>query len=189
MEILRKYFILYVMTITLICLFLSLFYVLSSRSYSTYGHDHSPMKFAPIYFNMFDESDKISVALSKNEKSLTCKSGNPVTVKVIVENRSDKILSSGSVPREGPGKPVNIGYRLYPENDQMIFEGPRTHLLKALHGHSRQSVPLTLSCPKMGSYLLSIELVQEGLAWQSDLSQKGFVNMIKLVSLSSFVKK
>lgn len=189
MQILRKYFTLFLMTSVSICLFLSLFYALSSRSYSNYVLEDNPMKFVPIYFNIFNESDNISVALSKDVKILTCKSGNPVTVKVIVENRSDKILSSGSEQREGPGKPVNIGYRLYLENDQMLFEGPRTHLPKALHGQSRQSVPLTLSCPKMGSYFLSIELVQEGMAWQSDLSQKGFVNKTKLVSLSSFVKK
>ena len=189
MEILRKYFILFLMTSVSICLFLSLFYVFSSRSYSNYVLEENPMKFVPIYFNIFDESGKISVSFSKDVEILTCKSGNSLTVEVIVENRSDKILSSGSEQREGPGKPVNIGYRLYLENNQMLFEGPRTHLPKALHGHSRQTVPLTLSCPKMGSYLLSIELVQEGMAWQSDLSQKGFVNMTKLVSLSNFVKK
>ncbi|MFK7824956.1 MAG: hypothetical protein AB8G05_12415 [Oligoflexales bacterium] len=137
-------------------------------------------------FNMIEDGHLLSIKLlsSEQKNSLICYAGLPFVLKIKVRNQSNATLNSGHEFVEGIA-PVNIGYRLYKQEDGKPREGQRHFFLEPLdpnHNDGVQTLSIVVNCPsELDSYQLSVELVQEGVAWQVDSKDNTtFINRIKL---------
>ena len=108
---------------------------------------------------------------------LQCHEGERLRLKVRVSNDSPHLLASSLQERDF-GRGVNLGYRIHNMENQLYREGERTLLHrplypKALTGiQSEREVTFIVQCPdEAGTYRLSVELVQEAVAWMSDITE------------------
>lgn len=139
--------------------------------------------------------EKAHVVLSSTElkadRPLTCYQGTVTHLNLQVLNYSPYNIISGLDPNSAHR--INLGHRLFhPDSDQLILEGPRyqfkTPVRHAVNENSptKRDVFLIIKCPDQpGNYRLSVEIVQEGRAWQSDVHKpENFIHKHPLKSLS-----
>ncbi|NRA44113.1 MAG: hypothetical protein HRU09_04045 [Oligoflexales bacterium] len=140
----------------------------------------------PAQFNMITDGHLLGLSLADNAQGENhrCFSGLPYVLPIKIINHSPHTLHSGFESRDGV-RPVNIGYRLYHDDFKEPKEGKR-HFFPAPFvpsGRNESSdLSIVIECPaELGLYQLSVEFVQEGVAWQNDLSQKtSFVDRVGL---------
>lgn len=83
---------------------------------------------------------------------------------ILIENTGKEVWPSNGTL--SPGMFVNISYRWFNANNQMILEGNRTPLPEPLLLHDMAKVKVILTTPdKPGRYKLIIGPVQEGVLW------------------------
>lgn len=137
-------------------------------------------------FNLLEDGHLVSLKIAKNQQPdpLVCYAGLPFVLTVKVANHSGFTLHSG-FESVGGVRPVNIGHRFYHDRQENPKEGPRYFFPEPLHPHQSGSdriVTLPMKCPsQQGHYQLSVELVQEGIAWHvQSKKQATFLNKLKL---------
>ncbi|MCB9228513.1 MAG: hypothetical protein H6618_02790 [Deltaproteobacteria bacterium] len=128
------------------------------------------------YFDMHRDARSLILQISEQTDRMLCDPREIFPLKFTVTNHSDSSLSSGTEERPGKGAPVNIAYRLFLPDGSLLTESRRTFFSPpALHGQylapeNSREVTLLVTCPEPGEYQLEAEAVQEGVAWQSDIT-------------------
>jgi len=90
---------------------------------------------------------------------------------VLIENTGQEVWPSNATL--SPGMFVNISYRWFNANNQMILEGNRTPLPEPIQPHDRVKVNFFLATPeKHGKYKLIISPVQEGVMWFPEIQSQ-----------------
>ena len=135
-------------------------------------------------FNMIEDGHLLSLKLANLEKEnvLVCYRGLPFVIPIKLQNHSQAILHSGHEPIGGV-PPVNIGYRLYQQGVNQPKEGQRNFLPQPLDPNDgEQDLSMIVNCPsEREEYYLSVQMVQEGVAWQVDAKRGAvFLDRVKL---------
>lgn len=161
-------------------------YFLHSRAMVPQGDDDSLTRFDLKSAQIIIASENL-----KPDKPLSCYQGTYTSLDLKVSNYSSFDLISGLDP--SAARRVNLGYRLYETRTSPVLqEGPRylfkTPVEKSIDPDTptTRNVSLKIKCPDVpGDYLVSVEIVQEGRAWQSDVHKpERYINKHPLKTLS-----
>ena len=139
------------------------------------------------FFDMNKDFEKVKIKLASGMHiPVFCISGNVFSLMIKVQNRSHKPISSGLGPARAFAQPVNISYKMFGHSS--FSEGRRYFLDYPLRldgpGHFHDT-KLSISCPSSpGIYRMSVQLVQEGVAWQDQMpNPSGYVSQMRLLSI------
>ena len=92
------------------------------------------------------------------------KSGTYRKFEVMVQN-----VGAEAWPADGklhPGIFVNLAYRWFDRNNQVIMEGDRAPFPEPIHPNDLVTIALVVKTPRLpGKYRLAIAPVQEGVCW------------------------
>lgn len=103
-----------------------------------------------------------------------CIAGRPLQTALAFHWRGRGILHTGLAPAAARGAPVNLGQRWAKSAGAPDWhEGGRLSPAGGFRptGRGVQRIDYTLRCPQdPGVYVLGVEFVQEGVAWQSDVA-------------------
>ncbi len=107
-----------------------------------------------------------------------CMSNNGLWRSVMVSYEGKKLLSSSRKHRPGANAEVNFGLRLWDlTTKKPLFEGARFYLKKAMVNTEQfksdpQQLAYYIDCSLFppGDYLITIEAIQETIAWQSSFA-------------------
>ncbi|MCB9228202.1 MAG: hypothetical protein H6618_01185 [Deltaproteobacteria bacterium] len=150
--------------------------LLFSERWSPFRNDLSGESERPAGFDL--RRDRIQVRMIAEQKPrLHCIAGLPLRLSLRVSNFSPYPIVSGQNPQDGPEKKVNLSYRFYDSSDHTLLkEGDRylfSPAIPAAAGENEathRDVTLLVSCPEAEDVIhLSVQVVQEGLAWQEDV--------------------
>ena len=135
------------------------------------------------YFDMSRDSIHTGLYLKKDGEMVNCIEGEVFVMNLMVINTSPYRLAPGIKSRIGPGKPVNIGIRIF-SRDQLISE--QRYIMKKVippnGGVAHREEHAEVVCPPPGYHKANVELVQEGVGWQSDFMSQGFIKSIFIES-------
>lgn len=143
-------------------------------------------------FNINKHADLVSITTSNTETNFHCLPSSKIYIPISVTNYSlyPLISSARSDPEKGIG--VNLGFRIFDEtNEKVIIDGRRHYFEPPISDRmdlteSVRNLTFPIECPnKPGSYQLRIELVQEGVNWQSQVASESSWLRKKLHVLSS----
>ena len=140
--------------------------------------EQAPENKAKSAFDIRRHPVQVRLDASTTEE-LVCVANLPLQVPVTVLNLSPEPLISGQDPAAPSTEKVNLSYRFYNQSRQtLVFEGKRHLFPTPIPGCTNPTSPperslrLPVTCPpRPGTWLLSIQLVQEGIAWQQDVQR------------------
>jgi hypothetical protein len=131
-------------------------------------------------FNMLRDHELISVEWYPDPtiSHISCLTSEKVRQYVLIKNYSPFDITSSQEPSLAK-PPVNIAYRLHRQGEnQYYFESERTFMAGPLvpaadNNPSITVVPVSIKCPdNEETVIVQVELVQEAVAWQHDVSTK-----------------
>ena len=149
-------------------------------------------------FNLIKESKNVDVRFENKvfENGISCLKGSSFTTNIMISNYSKFPLISG-LEANRKVSAVNLGHRFVTKNSTAqegadhAWEGPRyffRNTVKTINEDGSYIAMLRITCPKkVGEYYLNVELVQEGVAWQSNTSAKdNYIDKIPVTSYNLF---
>lgn len=177
---LRKFIVRLFVTTALLAVVLAAVVFASARQ-SRKRFDHiRALTHQPKIFDIREDKDGVRVAFDKpyNMKADYCLPGESINKAVIVTSKLPVAITSG-LRMTAFRPPTLLSYRIRNKDGQLL-EGtgsarflllPELPPITAGIPQREVRIPIAISCPKEpGDYRYTIELVQEGVAWQGDLS-------------------
>lgn len=99
------------------------------------------------------------------------KSGTTRKLDVLVQNTGTETWPADGILR--PGMFVNLAYRWFDQNNQMVLEGDRAPFPEPMQPNDLAKVSIILKVPMLpGKYKLTIGPVQEGVSWFAGIDEK-----------------
>ncbi len=130
--------------------------------------------------NGFDQAAKIyGEQFIATKQKIDGRPGQTLNINVTVKNASNFIW-----PNDAPN-PVHFSYHIFNVNKKaVIYNGLRTDLPNALHPGQEVTVPLKVKFPEVrGSYIVQLDMVQEGIAWFGEKGNIGGLSFIDIKCL------